>query len=126
MVWDAAINSTFEPFDAAIPGTFPKLNPECLCLALRAAISMNCKISDTLEFDRKHYDYYDLPAGYQITQYRKPLAIKGRVELNEGRSIGIRQIHLEQVSMNEFHYFETITFSPRILQKVFIWMLIRF
>ncbi len=96
-MWDATANSTFSPFDAALPGTLPKLNLDCLILALRASIAFNCEISETLEFDRKHYDYYDLPAGYQITQNRKPLGTKGWIHLAEGRKIRIKQIHLEQV-----------------------------
>lgn len=78
-------------------------------MALRAAIAFNCDISEKLEFDRKHYDYYDLPAGYQITQHRKPLGIKGWIHLTEERKIGIKQIHLEQVSSsigyNVINYF---------------------
>ena len=115
------MNSTVSPFDAAIPGTFPKLNTECLHLALRAALEMNCKITDVLEFDRKHYDYYDLPAGYQITQQRKPLGSKGWIQVAEDRVVGIKQIHLEQVRCYVGLYI--VIFSFRILQKVFTWTL---
>lgn len=80
-----------------MPGTLPALNSECLALALRAALAMNCQIAKELEFDRKHYDYYDLPSGYQITQHRKPLATNGWLPLSSGRKIAIKQIHMEQV-----------------------------
>jgi aspartyl-tRNA(Asn)/glutamyl-tRNA(Gln) amidotransferase subunit B len=98
--WRAVMNSQVALFDSATPGTMPRLNWECVKLALRAALIFNCTtIAPRLLFDRKHYDYWDLPAGYQITQHRQPLAKNGHVTLNSSHNINIRirQIHLEQV-----------------------------
>ena len=61
---DSVPNTCINEFDLGFPGTLPKLNNECLRLALTAALSLNCQISDTLTFDRKHYFYPDLTLGY--------------------------------------------------------------
>lgn len=82
----------------ALPGTLPRLNWDGVRLAVRAGLAMHCTIHPQLCFDRKHYNYHDLPAGYQITQHRQPIATDGRVQLEDGRTIRIRQIHLEQVA----------------------------
>lgn len=75
-------NTKVSYFDAALPGTQPRLNPQALLLALKAAIALRCEVKELTAFDRKHYFYPDQPSGYQITQHRKPLAIKGRLRLN--------------------------------------------
>lgn len=75
-------NTKVSYFDAALPGTQPRLNPQALLLALKAAIALRCDVKELTAFDRKHYFYPDQPAGYQITQHRKPLAINGRLKLN--------------------------------------------
>ena len=84
-------------FDSATPGTLPQLNSQCVKLAILAARATNCKISSQLLFDRKHYEHWDLPAGYQITQKRLPLGLDGSIYINQNRKIRIKQIHLEQV-----------------------------
>ncbi|CAH8527428.1 unnamed protein product [Schistosoma guineensis] len=66
--------------DVAIPGSMPILNRHCLELAIIASIGLNCKINSITNFDRKHYFYTDLPAGYQITQYYKPISINGYLD----------------------------------------------
>lgn len=90
-------------FDFGLPGTFPKLNPEALLLALRAATALKSRINPVSSFDRKHYFYYDQPLGYQITQHFNPLAKGGSLELtkkydgvDQDKVIGIEQIQIEQ------------------------------
>jgi aspartyl-tRNA(Asn)/glutamyl-tRNA(Gln) amidotransferase subunit B len=85
-------------FDSATPGTMPHLNSQCVKLAIRAARATNCKLSTQLIFDRKHYNHWDLPAGYQITQKRWPLGLDGSILISQNRKIRIKQIHLEQVN----------------------------
>lgn len=94
-------NTSF--FDVALPGTFPKLNPEALLLALKAASVMKSRVNPVSSFDRKHYFYLDQPLGYQITQHFRPLANGGFLQLTpqyddvvEKKTIGIEQIQLEQ------------------------------
>lgn len=71
------VNNCVSLFDAAIPGTLPVLNRKCVELGLLTALALSCKVNEISSFDRKHYFYADLPAGYQITQQRAPLARDG-------------------------------------------------
>ncbi|KAJ7579223.1 glutamyl-tRNA amidotransferase [Mycena floridula] len=98
-------NGLFNAFDAAFPGTLPKLNPQCVNLALRAALALNCSIQRRSTFDRKHYFYADLPAGYQITQRYSPFASNGSLALTKlQKSVRIQQIQLEQdTAKSTFH-----------------------
>lgn len=67
-------NTLVAPFDAAHPGTLPVLNRACVDQAIRAAVALAASVQPWCTFDRKHYFYGDLPAGYQITQYRSACA----------------------------------------------------
>ncbi|KAF5322005.1 hypothetical protein D9619_000691 [Psilocybe cf. subviscida] len=111
-----APNTHVASFDAAYPGTLPKINPKCVDLALRTAIALNCKISPRSSFDRKHYFYSDLPSGYQITQQYSPLASNGELWIgmsNSSRfSVRIKQIQLEQDTAKST--FNSHTFTSRI------------
>ncbi|KAG8218999.1 glutamyl-tRNA(Gln) amidotransferase subunit B [Butyriboletus roseoflavus] len=90
-------NSFVTFYDAALPGTLPTLNPKCVELAVRTAIALNSHVQPRSAFDRKHYFYSDLPAGYQITQRYAPLAKGGYLDLSrDGVRVGITQIQLEQ------------------------------
>jgi aspartyl-tRNA(Asn)/glutamyl-tRNA(Gln) amidotransferase subunit B len=64
-------------FDAALPGTMPTLNRHCVESGLLSALALKCNINARSYFERKHYFYTDLPAGYQITQQRCPIAWNG-------------------------------------------------
>ncbi|KAJ7175695.1 glutamyl-tRNA amidotransferase [Mycena filopes] len=90
-------NIHVSPFDAAFPGTLPKLNQECVDLALRTAVALGSDIQTRSSFDRKHYFYSDLPSGYQITQHYAPIALGGGLLIpNRDSAIRIKQIQLEQ------------------------------
>lgn len=96
-------NSNVSYFDAGLPGTQPKLNPEAILLALKTAVALNCEIQSHSCFDRKHYFYPDQPLGYQITQHYHPIAKRGKLELNKQfdevhtpKTIRIEQIQIEQ------------------------------
>lgn len=91
------MNSNVHLFDSATPGTLPIINWDCVRLAIRAAKHTNCIIASHLVFDRKHYEHWDLPAGYQITQKTLPLGRNGFIDLLNGRKINLKQVHLEQV-----------------------------
>jgi len=100
-------NSHVSPYDAAFPGTLPRLNPVCVNLALRTAIALQSDIQERSTFDRKHYFYSDLPAGYQITQRYNPIARGGHLFLPQSNaSVRIEQIQLEQDTGKS-------TFEPR-------------
>lgn len=100
---ESSPNTNTSFFDVGLPGTFPKLNPEALLLALKAAAVMKSRVNPVSSFDRKHYFYLDQPLGYQITQHFRPLANGGSLQLSkkfddvlEDKAIGIEQIQLEQ------------------------------
>ncbi|KLO08523.1 Glutamyl-tRNA amidotransferase B subunit [Schizopora paradoxa] len=95
--YDEVPNSHVAPFDAAFPGTLPKLNANCVDLALRAAFALDSNPQRRSSFDRKHYFYSDLPSGYQITQYYAPISKGGSIYLPKSqRTVRINQIQLEQ------------------------------
>ncbi|KAI0774548.1 Glutamyl-tRNA amidotransferase B subunit [Fomes fomentarius] len=90
-------NTHVVPFDAAFPGTLPRLNPKCVELGVRTAIALNAEVQNRSAFDRKHYFYADLPSGYQITQQYAPIARNGYLHLEkDGLSVRIKQLQLEQ------------------------------
>ncbi|TIB63868.1 hypothetical protein E3P78_01527 [Wallemia ichthyophaga] len=114
-------NTHVTPFDAAIPGTLPKLNQEPLSKALSAAAALNFTISRTSSFDRKHYLYYDLPQGYQITQQYNPLAHSGHLALHAHRddvtrdfAVALPRIQLEQDTGKAHLHTRTPTLTPLV------------
>src|SRR5512139_3550313 len=102
----AAIDFGAEPntqvslVDAAFPGMLPVLNRLCIEQAVRTGIGLNARVNLESVFERKNYFYPDLPAGYQISQYQRPLVGEGRisVDLVDGttKEIGIERLHVEQ------------------------------
>ncbi|KAL0950095.1 hypothetical protein HGRIS_010096 [Hohenbuehelia grisea] len=89
-------NTHVSAFDAAFPGTLPRLNHKCVDLAVRTAVALNSNVQRSSSFDRKHYFYFDLPAGYQITQHYAPVSLGGYLKIDGDIPIRIKQIQLEQ------------------------------
>ncbi|XP_034232499.1 glutamyl-tRNA(Gln) amidotransferase subunit B, mitochondrial [Thrips palmi] len=106
-------NRSVALFDAAFPGTLPVLNRRCVEAGTLTALALSCDLNQVSTFDRKHYFYSDLPAGYQITQHRFPLAQNGLLNfiVYKGGSDSrlyektsqIHQIQLEQDSGRSLH-----------------------
>ena len=76
------INTNVSVLDLAYPGTLPRLNHEVINMALKTCLALNCKINQTMHFDRKNYFYPDLPKGFQITQKDTPIGYDGYLEIN--------------------------------------------
>ncbi len=93
--------------DAAMPGMLPVINEYCIEQAVKTGLGLNAEINRVSVFDRKNYFYADLPAGYQISQYTRPIVGKGTVTLDlpDGRTreIGITRLHLEQDAGKSLH-----------------------
>src|SRR5215510_4864660 len=73
----AAPNSHVCPVCLGLPGALPVLNRAAVDLAIRASLALGCAIQPMSIFARKNYFYPDLPKGYQISQYERPLALGG-------------------------------------------------
>src|SRR5450432_2878700 len=99
-------NTNVCPVCLGMPGALPVLNKKVVEFATLAAMALNCRINETSIFARKNYLYPDLPKGYQISQYDKPLAEQGFIEIPSGKSkkkIGITRVHLEEDAGKSLH-----------------------
>jgi aspartyl-tRNA(Asn)/glutamyl-tRNA(Gln) amidotransferase subunit B len=114
-------NTNVCPVCLGMPGALPVLNKKVVEFATLAAMALNCRINETSIFARKNYFYPDLPKGYQISQYDKPLAEFGYIEVplsktgdgikelgTENRElrtkkIGITRVHLEEDAGKSLH-----------------------
>ncbi len=103
----AGPNAHVSLVDAAMPGMLPVINEECVRQAVRTGLGLKAKINLKSVFDRKNYFYPDLPAGYQISQYKSPIVGEGEVlvDMPGGQSvrIGIERLHLEQDAGKSLH-----------------------
>jgi aspartyl-tRNA(Asn)/glutamyl-tRNA(Gln) amidotransferase subunit B len=100
-------NSQVSYVDAAMPGMLPVINKKCVEQAVRTGLGLKAKINPASVFDRKNYFYPDLPAGYQISQYKSPIVGEGEVfiDLKSGETVrvGIERLHMEQDAAKSLH-----------------------
>src|SRR5881392_3997802 len=94
------------PVCLGLPGALPVLNRTAVDYAIRAALALGCTVHEISIFARKNYFYPDLPKGYQISQYERPLATAGAVEWDGERGVrraGITRVHLEEDAGKSLH-----------------------
>ncbi|HKW09340.1 MAG TPA: hypothetical protein VJO33_03110, partial [Gemmatimonadaceae bacterium] len=95
------------PVCLGMPGALPVLNDQVADLALRAALALECRVHPVSIFARKNYFYPDLPKGYQISQYDRPLATQGHLTTGvaDGASIdvGVTRVHIEEDAGKSVH-----------------------
>ncbi len=99
-------NTNVCPVCLGLPGALPVLNRKAVEFAVLAAMALNCRVNETSIFARKNYFYPDLPKGYQISQYDKPLAEHGVIEISvqaRTKRIGITRLHLEEDAGKSLH-----------------------
>src|SRR6202522_279126 len=96
-------NTNVCPVCLGLPGALPVLNRRAVEFAVLAAMALECRINEVSIFARKNYFYPDLPKGYQISQYDKPLAEHGYIELTSRKKIGITRVHLEEDAGKSLH-----------------------
>jgi aspartyl-tRNA(Asn)/glutamyl-tRNA(Gln) amidotransferase subunit B len=100
-------NTNVCPVCLGLPGALPVLNRKAVEFAVLASQALNCQIRETSIFARKNYFYPDLPKGYQVSQFDKPLAEHGWIEIPAAngttKRIGITRLHLEEDAGKSIH-----------------------
>ena len=100
-------NTNVCPVCLGLPGALPVLNTKAVEFATLASLALNCQVRERSIFARKNYFYPDLPKGYQISQYDKPLAELGWIEIptssKTNKKIGITRLHMEEDAGKSLH-----------------------
>jgi aspartyl-tRNA(Asn)/glutamyl-tRNA(Gln) amidotransferase subunit B len=99
-------NTNVCPVCLGLPGALPVLNERAVEFATLAALALNCQIRETSIFARKNYFYPDLPKGYQISQFDKPIAEHGYIDIKVNgaqKRIGITRLHMEEDAGKSLH-----------------------
>ena len=99
-------NTNTNIVDYSMPGVLPVLNKRAVEFGMRAALALNCEISQSTHFDRKNYFYPDNPKAYQISQDENPIGHDGWIDIEvEGKTkrIRIERVHLEEDAGKNIH-----------------------
>ncbi|MCC6292358.1 MAG: Asp-tRNA(Asn)/Glu-tRNA(Gln) amidotransferase subunit GatB [Bryobacterales bacterium] len=99
-------NTNVCPVCLGMPGALPVLNRGVVEYAVKAGLALNCVIREESIFARKNYFYPDLPKGYQISQYDRPVAEHGFIDIIAGeqhKRIGVTRAHLEDDAGKSIH-----------------------
>ncbi len=112
--FNAEPNTMVHPVDLGYPGSKPTVNKSMVEYAYRLAKVLKMKIAETITFDRKAYFYPDLPKGFQITQFYKPIGTNGKFTINvngQDKDISITEIHMEEDTAKQIKTPEGILFD---------------
>ena len=100
-------NTNICPVCLGLPGALPVLNAKAVEFAALASLALHCTVNERSIFARKNYFYPDLPKGYQISQFDKPLAEHGWIEVptssKANKKIGITRLHMEEDAGKSLH-----------------------
>ena len=100
-------NTNICPVCLGLPGALPVLNSQAVAFATLASLALNCEVRERSIFARKNYFYPDLPKGYQISQFDKPLAEHGWIDVptadGKTKRIGITRLHMEEDAGKSMH-----------------------
>ena len=99
-------NTNTNVIDFGYPGVLPVMNKGALEFGMKAALALNCEISQHTHFDRKNYFYPDNPKAYQISQFDQPIGHDGWIEIEvDGvkKKIRIERVHLEEDAGKNIH-----------------------
>jgi aspartyl-tRNA(Asn)/glutamyl-tRNA(Gln) amidotransferase subunit B len=103
----SAPNTNICPVCLGLPGALPVLNAKAVEFATLASLALHCEVREQSIFARKNYFYPDLPKGYQISQYDKPLAERGWIDVPTAdgatKRIGITRLHMEEDAGKSLH-----------------------
>jgi len=94
------------PVCLGLPGALPVLNRVAVAMAVKAGLGLSCRVNPESVWARKNYFYPDLPKGYQISQYDRPLAQHGFIEISINgtkKKIGVQRIHMEEDAGKSLH-----------------------
>lgn len=101
-----APNHSTCPICTGFPGVLPVLNKKVVEFAIRAGLAMNCEIAVSSCLARKNYFYPDLPKGYQISQYERPICTNGHIDVaisGATKRIRLTRIHMEEDAGKNIH-----------------------
>jgi len=99
-------NTNVCPVCLGMPGALPVLNRQAVEYAITASLALHCQVREHSVFARKNYFYPDLPKGYQISQFDRPVAEHGWVEIivnGERKRIGVTRVHMEDDAGKNTH-----------------------
>ena len=103
----SAPNTNICPVCLGLPGALPVLNAKAVEFATLASLAINCEVRERSIFARKNYFYPDLPKGYQISQFDKPLGEHGWIDVptadGSTKRIGITRLHMEEDAGKSLH-----------------------
>ena len=108
--YGAEPNSLICPICLAMPGALPMINKEAINMAIKLGHALNFNINKENTFARKNYYYPDLPKGYQISQFDKPICENGYLNIDNKNKIGITRAHLEEDSGKLIHHSDKFSF----------------